>query len=59
MAGPQVGDRREASCPFCKDKTPQILRHSWSNWAAWECERCHENAQTNVYLDEVPGASGA
>jgi hypothetical protein len=51
---PKVGDKREASCPFCQEKTPQSLKHSWTVWGAWECERCGQNAQTNVMLDEAP-----
>jgi carboxymethylenebutenolidase len=54
MAGPRVGDTREGTCLFCKQKTPQVLRHSWANWAAWECQHCTQHAQTNVYLEEAP-----
>jgi hypothetical protein len=50
---PALGDTREATCPFCADRTPQVLKHSWAEWAAWECQRCHENAQTNVFLGQA------
>ncbi|GEM_PF-6747786 len=55
---PKVGDRRVATCLFCKEQTDQVLKHSWAEWGNWECTKCGQNPQTNVLLDEAPPAKG-
>lgn len=55
---PKPGEKRVATCPFCNEKTSQVLKRSWNIFGAWECEKCGQNAQTNVMLDAPPPGSG-